>query len=52
MNDNLISRSLERFKSATLMDDLKFRKVCESKEAIEEILRAILNDDKLVVLEV
>ena len=49
---NLIKRSVERFKSANLLDDLKFRKVSESKEAIEEILRTILNDEKLVVLEV
>ena len=34
------------------MDDLKFRKVCESKGAIEEILRTVLYDSKLEVLEV
>ena len=33
------------------MDDLKFRQVCKSKDAIEEILRVILKDDKLKVLE-
>lgn len=33
------------------MDDLKFRKVCESKGAIEEILRTVLDDDSLQVLE-
>ena len=34
------------------MDDLKFRKVCESKEAIAEILRTILKDEKLKVVEI
>ena len=34
------------------MDDMKFRKVCESKEAIEEILRVILKDNKLKVAEI
>lgn len=51
MKDELIMKYHERFKHATLMDDLKFRKVCESKEVIEEILRVILDDDRLVVLE-
>ena len=39
------------YKKATLVDDMKFRKVCESKEAIEEILRVVLNDSKLKVVE-
>ena len=41
----------KKFKIATLMDDMKFRMICESKGAIEEILRVILNDNKLVVIE-
>ena len=39
------------YKKATLVEDIKFRKVCESKEAIEEILRVVLNDSKLKVVE-
>ncbi len=41
----------KKFKAATLMDDMKFRMVCESKGAIEEILRVVLNDNRLVVIE-
>ena len=52
MKQELIDKYNRKFKKATLMDDLKFRKVCESKEAIEEILRVILNDNKLKVVEV
>lgn len=52
MDKNLIRNSYELFKHATLMDDLKFRKVCESKGAIEEILRTVLYDSKLEVLEI
>ena len=51
MNQALIDKYNRKFKRATLMDDMKFRKVCESKEAIEEILRVVLKDDKLKVLE-
>ena len=52
MKQELIDKYNRRFKKATLMDDMKFRKVCESKEAIEEILRVILKDNKLKVIEV
>lgn len=52
MDKRLIDKYNKKFKKATLMDDLKFRKVCESKDAIEEILRAVLKDDKLKVVEV
>ena len=43
MDEKLIEKYHKKFKKATLMDDHKFRKVCESKEAIEEILRVILD---------
>ena len=52
MKQELIDKYNRKFKKATLMDDMKFRKVCESKEAIEEILRVILKDDKLKVVEI
>ena len=52
MRQELIDKYNRKFKKATLMDDLKFRKVCESKEAIEEILRVILKDNKLKVIEI
>ena len=52
MDKKLIEKYYKKFKNATLMDDHKFRKVCESKEAIEEILRVILKDNKLKVVEV
>ena len=52
MNEKLIEKYNKKFKKATLMDDHKFRKVCESKDAIEEILRVILKDDKLKVVEI
>ena len=38
MDEKLIEKYYKKFKKATLMDDHKFRKVCESKEAIEEYL--------------
>lgn len=33
------------------IDDLMFRKMAEDKEFCQEILRVILEDDKLIVLE-
>ena len=41
----------KKFKKASLMSDNKFRQVAKYKEAIQEILRVILNDNKLVVVE-
>lgn len=48
----VLKKYYKKFKKATLMDDYKFRKICESKEAIEEILRAVLKDPKLKVIEI
>ena len=39
------------FANANLIEDLKFREIAKSKEAVEEILRTILNDDKLKVVK-
>ncbi len=49
--EDRIKKFNKEFKVATLMDDLKFRLVCESKGVIEEILRVVLKDNKLVVIE-
>ena len=51
ISEEQLKRYNKKFKRATLMDDMKFRKVCESKGAIEEILRVVLKDNKLVVVE-
>ena len=55
VNDVVLEERLKKynkkFKVSTLMDDMKFRMVCESKGAIEEILRVILKDGMLVVVE-
>lgn len=51
MDKKLLEKYNKKWKKATLMDDLKFREVAKSKEAVEEILRVILKDNKLKVLE-
>ena len=51
ITEEQLKRYNRKFKKATLMDDMKFRKICESKGAIEEILRVVLKDNKLVVIE-
>ena len=51
LSEEKIKKYKKKFRSATLMDDMKFRKVCESKEAIQEILRVVLRDNNLKVLE-
>lgn len=51
LSEEQIRKTNRKFKNATLMEDMKFRKVCESKAAIQEILRTVLKDEKLVVLK-
>ena len=51
IKDSQLAKYNRIFKKSTLMDDMKFRLVCESKGAIQEILRVVLNDNKLVVVE-
>jgi predicted transposase/invertase (TIGR01784 family) len=41
----------KKYESASLLDDFKFRELAKDKLAIQEILRVILNDEKLQVLE-
>ena len=42
LSEATIKKYKKKFRNTTLMDDMKFRKVCESKEAIQEILKIIL----------
>lgn len=49
--DNKLKKYLQRLETADLVEDIKFREVAKSKEAVQEILRVILNDDKLIVTE-
>ena len=51
INNKQLEKYNKIYKKATLIEDIKFRKVCESKEAIEEILRVVLKDNKLKVVE-
>lgn len=41
----------KKLKTANLMNDLKFRIIANNKLAIQEILRVILRDDKLIVIK-
>lgn len=45
-----LKKYLNRIATANLVEDIKFREVAKSKEAIEEILQVILDDDKLKVV--
>lgn len=47
--DNKLKKYLQRLETADLVEDIKFREVAKSKEAVQEILRVILDDDKLIV---
>ena len=51
ITDKQLAKYIRKYKNSTLMEDMKFRRVCESKEVIEEILRVILRDNKLRVIE-
>jgi predicted transposase/invertase (TIGR01784 family) len=49
--DEKILKYLKKIEKANLVEDIKFREVAKSKEAIEEILRVILKDDDLEVIK-
>ena len=51
LKEKRIKEFAERFEESNLIEDLRFREVAKSKEAVEEILRTILNDDKLKVIK-
>lgn len=40
--DNKLKKYLQRLETADLVEDIKFREVAKSKEAVQEILRVIL----------
>lgn len=49
--DKKLLKYLKKIETANLVEDIKFREVAKSKEAIEEILRVILQDDNLEVIK-
>lgn len=49
--DEKLRKYLQRLETADLVEDIKFREVAKSKEAVQEILRVILDDDELIVTE-
>ena len=51
LKEKRIKDFAKRFEEASLIEDLKFREIAKSKEAVEEILRTILNDDNLKVIK-
>ena len=50
LDDARLKKYLQKIEKANLFEDIKFREIAKSKEAIEEILRIILSDDKLEVV--
>lgn len=51
LKEKRIREFAKRFEESNLIEDLKFREIAKSKEAVEEILQTILNDDKLKVVK-
>ena len=51
LKEKRIKEFAKRFEEASLIEDLKFREIAKSKEAVEEILRTILDDDNLKVIK-
>ena len=49
-DERKIAAYTERVKYADLVEDIKFREIAKSKEAVQEILRVVLDDEKLVVV--
>ena len=47
-----MNKTLEKVKQLRPIDDVFFEKIIEDKEVCEEILRVILEDNKLEVLSV
>ncbi|MBO6120178.1 MAG: hypothetical protein J6P02_06895, partial [Lachnospiraceae bacterium] len=46
-----ISNYAKVLETANLVEDIKFREIAKSKEAVQEILRTILEEEDLIVLE-
>ena len=51
LKEKRIKDFAKRFEEASLIEDLKFREIAKSKEAVEEILRTILKDENLKVIK-
>ena len=49
-DERKIAAYTEKVKHADLVEDIKFREIAKSKEAVQEILRVVLDDEKLVVV--
>ena len=50
-DERKIAKYAKELESSNLVEDIKFREIAKSKEAIQEILRVILDEDDLIVLE-
>ena len=50
-DEKKIAEYAKRLESSNLVEDIKFREIAKSKEAIQEILRVILDEENLIVLE-
>ena len=50
-DEQKIAMYAKELESSNLVEDIKFREIAKSKEAIQEILRVILDEDDLIVLE-
>ena len=50
-DEQKIAKYAKELESSNLVEDIKFREIAKSKEAIQEILRVILDEDDLIVLE-
>ena len=50
-DEQRIAAYIEKVKYADLVEDIKFREIAKSKEAVQEILRVVLDDEKLIVVK-
>ena len=49
-DERKIAAYTEKVKYADLVEDIKFREIAKSNEAVQEKLRVVLEDDKLIVV--
>lgn len=49
-DEKKIEKYAKELEKSNLVEDIKFREIAKSKEAIQEILRVILDEDDLIVL--
>lgn len=50
-DEKKIEKYAKELENSNLVEDIKFREIAKSKEAIQEILRVILDEDDLIVIE-